>query len=55
MATSGSKRTGRLAKAVNTGVTRDKATGSWAKRDSTTGKFTELKKNGAFKSVRTER
>jgi hypothetical protein len=56
MATSGSKRTGRLADAGKA-VPRDSKTGTWAFRTAVTGRYTELKKHAAdsFKSVPRER
>jgi hypothetical protein len=55
MATSGSKRTGRLASAKQA-TSRDTKTGGWSQRSSASGQFAKLKSsNTAFKSVRTER
>jgi hypothetical protein len=55
MATSGSKRNGRLAAASKTTV-RSTKTGGWSTRSAVTGRFSQLKDSTAsFKGVRKER
>jgi hypothetical protein len=55
MAKAGSTGNGRIRAVRDRGQTRDPRTGSWSKRDTTSGRFMDVKRSGdAFKGVRRE-